>query len=70
MSITFYVVSLRFIEALSCTLEPMGLAVSPGSITQVGWMHMQLESFESDAMMLTEGTVEHEVAEVTGRLHT
>jgi hypothetical protein len=30
---------------------------------------MQLDSSEPDAVMLTEGTVEAEAAEVTGRLH-
>lgn len=38
-------------------------------ITQVAWMRMQLDSSEPDAVMLTEGTVEAEAAEVTGRLH-
>lgn len=69
MSITFCV-CLRSIEAPSHTLELVGLAVSPGFVTQVAWMHMQLDSFGPDAVMLTEGTMEPEVAEVTGRLRT
>jgi hypothetical protein len=70
MSITFCVVCLHSIEVLSRTLERVVLAVSPGPITQGAWMRMQPHSFEPDAVMLTEGAEEPEVAEVRGRFHT